>query len=72
MSYIVEDEDGNAVVKQPTCPRCGHLPFRVLGLDSQAFCGTNDCAQMTWDPRLTALELIENAKEIVITEGPLE
>jgi ribosomal protein S27AE len=60
--YIVEDEDGNAVVKQPTCPWCGQLPF--LGLDSQAFCGNNACAAITWNPRLTARELIENAHRI--------
>lgn len=68
--YIVEDDDGNPVVKQPTCPRCGQLPVRVFGLDSQAFCGNNDCAQFTWNPRMTALELIENAQEMVITSEP--
>ena len=37
------------------CPRCGRRA--VLALDNQAFCLTDGCPVIAWDPRKTAREI---------------
>jgi NAD-dependent SIR2 family protein deacetylase len=38
-------------ILSPVCPLCGAAPLLVLGVYSQAFCPTEDCAVLTWNPR---------------------
>jgi hypothetical protein len=40
----------------PTCPLCGGPPLFVLLGCVQAFCGTDNCPAMCWNPSLTAEE----------------
>jgi hypothetical protein len=35
------------------CPLCSQPPYGVLGGGTQAFCGTDDCKVVIWDPTLT-------------------
>lgn len=37
----------------PDCPECGHPPRIVVG-PTQAFCGTDTCPVLAWNPSLTA------------------
>ncbi len=46
------------------CPGCGRPPIWVFGGGSQAWCGTDDCPILTWNPRLTLAELNAGAKMI--------
>jgi hypothetical protein len=39
------------------CPGCGEPPLYLLGGGTQAFCGTDDCPWLTWDPTKTLAEL---------------
>ena len=41
---------------RPCCPRCGELPRFVLGGGTQAFCFTDGCAVMTWNPYIADFE----------------
>jgi hypothetical protein len=40
------------------CPGCGQLA--ALALPGQAWCGTDDCAVLAWNPRHTLAELTED------------
>ena len=44
------------------CPGCGQPP--VMAFATQAFCGTDDCKVITWNPTLTMDELLDNAQHI--------
>lgn len=48
--------------KAPDCPYCGHPPFMVLS--SQAFCGTEDCPCVMWNPDLTPAQNLVNVTEV--------
>jgi len=43
-----------------SCPACGGPPALVIA-GQQAFCGSADCAVVTWDPSLTLGELLARA-----------
>ncbi len=42
----------------PLCPLCSQLPYAVLGGGTQAFCATDDCKVITWDPTKPVDELL--------------
>lgn len=46
------------------CPECGQRAPRVLR--DQAFCGNDQCAVFTWNPRLTAAENVEGSSRITL------
>ena len=46
------------------CPACHEPPVWVLGGGTQAWCGTDDCPILTWDPTKTRAELNAEAKLI--------
>lgn len=52
----------------PVCPRCGQPPIMVLDEGRQAFCGTEGCAVMAWNPTQTPEELEADKKEITLPE----
>ena len=39
-----------------TCPLCGEPPVWLLGGGRQAFCGSEDCKIVTWNPTRTVDE----------------
>lgn len=50
------------------CPLCSQPPRWLLGGGTQAFCGTDDCKVVTWDPTRT---IDENLTDIgFIDLGP--
>ena len=51
------------------CPGCGEAPYMVMGGGTQAFCGTDDCPFLTWDPTKTLAELNADAKMINLSAG---
>ena len=51
-------------VQTPRCPHCGQLPEMILADGHQAFCGTDDCRVLTWDPFLTAEENTANSTTV--------
>lgn len=46
---------GQAVLT-PDCPLCGQPPLLVLGDATQAWCGTENCRTLTWNPSKTVDE----------------
>lgn len=46
------------------CPFCGEPPVYLLGGGTQAFCGTDDCPVVTWDPTKTRAELAADMQMI--------
>ena len=46
------------------CPWCGEPPVMLFGGGTQAFCGTDDCACLTWDPAKTLAELNADARVV--------
>jgi hypothetical protein len=42
------------------CPLCSQPPMWLLGGGRQAFCGTDDCKVLTWDPTMTVDEFISD------------
>lgn len=48
-------------------PACDQPPWAVMGGGTQAFCGTDDCAVMTWNPQVTAAEFEATAEPIQLT-----
>jgi len=57
-----------AEILTPDCPWCGEQPFMVMGGGTQAFCGTETCPCLTWDPSKSAAENRRNATVARITE----
>lgn len=53
-----------------SCPGCGSPPEFLFGDGHQAFCGTDECPWLTWDPALTLAELNASAKTIDLREAP--
>lgn len=51
------------------CPGCGEDPVFLFGGGTQAFCGTDDCPILTWNPTKTLAELNADSKAIDL-EGP--
>ena len=58
--------EGRAVTAQPCCPLCGQPPLMVMGGWTQAFCGSDDCEALTWNPQeaITAEEFRARAKRV--------
>ena len=44
------------------CPGCGKPPMFLFGGGHQAFCGSDDCRVLTWDPAQTVAEFYASAK----------
>ena len=52
------------------CPACGEPPIWLFGGGTQAWCQTDDCPILTWNPTMTLAELNANAKAVDLrTEG---
>jgi hypothetical protein len=51
------------------CPGCGELPVFLFGGGTQAWCGTDDCPILTWNPELSLAELNADAKAIDLHMG---
>ena len=49
------------------CPGCGEPPVFLFGGGTQAWCGTDDCPILTWNPEKTLAEL--NADVQVVDLG---
>jgi len=56
----VSDEPGAPVGLK--CPACGEPPLWLFV--NQAWCGTDDCPVLTWDPGKTRAELAADSKVI--------
>jgi hypothetical protein len=46
------------------CPGCGEVPLWLFGGGTQAWCGTDDCPILTWNPTKTLAELNADSKVI--------
>jgi len=46
------------------CPGCGRHAMMILGGGTQAFCGSDDCSILMWDPTKTLEELMADMHEI--------
>ncbi len=51
-----------AEILTPRCPLCGQPPLWVLGGGTQAFCGNDDCPQLTWNPVVSLDQNLLNAR----------
>ena len=52
----------------PFCPWCDEPPCMVMGGGTQAFCGSDACPCLTWDPSKSKAENRRNATVTRITE----
>ena len=54
------------------CPNCGEDPVWVFGDGTQAWCWTDDCPVLTWNPTLSRAELAADSKVIDLQakDGP--
>lgn len=46
------------------CPACGEPPVWLMGGGTQAWCQTDDCPILTWNPTKTLAELNADSKVI--------
>lgn len=46
------------------CPACGEPPLWLFGGGTQAWCGTDDCPILTWNPTKTLTELAAELKVV--------
>ena len=53
-----------ARILTPLCPLCSEPPIMVLGGGTQAFCGSDDCVLLTWNPSLSLDDNLLDAKGI--------
>ncbi len=51
-----------AEILTPCCPLCDEPPIWVLGGGTQAFCGNDDCPQLTWNPVVSLDQNLLNAR----------
>ena len=51
------------------CPGCGEPPVFLFGGGTQAWCGTDDCPILTWNPEMTLAELNADATAIDLHAG---
>lgn len=51
------------------CPGCGERPVFLFGGGSQAWCGSDDCPILTWNPELSLAELNADAGTIDLGGG---
>lgn len=58
-----------ATAKCPTCPHCGQPPSLLLAGGRQAFCGTDTCESVCWDPAHTPAHQIAHQQEIRAAGG---
>ena len=56
-----------AEVLTPDCPWCGQPPVMVMGGGTQAFCGTDTCPCLTWDPSKSGAENRRNVNVVSFT-----
>lgn len=59
--------DVHPEVRMPVCPGCGQPPEFLLGGGTQAFCGSEACRVVTWDPTSDPERFWVEAKEISFT-----
>jgi hypothetical protein len=52
------------------CPGCGEPPLWLMGDGTQAWCGTDDCPILTWNPSKTLAELNADSKAIDLGQKP--
>lgn len=50
------------------CPGCGEPPLWLFG-DTQAWCVTDDCPFLTWNPTKTLAELNADSKAVSLPPG---
>lgn len=53
-----------ADILTPRCPVCDEEPMMVMGGGTQAFCGTDDCQVLTWDPSKSRAHFFATAKRV--------
>jgi hypothetical protein len=51
------------------CPACGQQPGMLFGGGTQAFCWTDDCPVLTWDPSKSRAYFFANASEVTLTHN---
>lgn len=49
------------------CPGCGEPPLWLFG--NQAWCGTDDCPILIWNPTKTLAELNADSKVVNLPDG---
>lgn len=59
-------------IPTPDCPLCGQPPYMVMGGGTQAFCFTDDCPVLTWNPAETREHFLATAQQVQITENEQE
>lgn len=57
-----------AEILTPRCPLCDSVPYMVMGGGTQAFCPTDDCLVLTWDPSATVDENMQDMRPVQIRE----
>jgi hypothetical protein len=62
----------SAAVRMPVCPGCSKPPRFLMGGGTQAFCGTDTCRVMTWDPTGDPATFWDDAVEMEITAPPVK
>jgi hypothetical protein len=60
-------------LKTPNCPYCGAAARIMVGANIRpmAWCPTDDCDAVTWDPTVAAAQLIQEARPMEIRSTPL-
>lgn len=54
-------------VRSPTCPSCGAAPephLTSITWPAQAWCATDECAVLIWNPRASARENLDGGQEV--------
>ena len=54
-------------VRSPNCPLCGQPPMMLMGGGTQAFCGTDECRAISWNPYDDPATFLATAKRIDLT-----
>lgn len=52
----------------PLCFGCGSPPVMVFGGGTQAFCGNEGCRVLTWNPRATVDENLEDMGHVELPQ----
>ena len=64
MIDFLEDDPGGLDLACPRCPVCNEPPAFILRGAVQAFCGTEDCPAMTWNPSRSAVDNLADMHEV--------
>ena len=51
------------------CPGCGEPPVFLFGGGTQAWCGTDDCRWLIWDPTKTLADLTADVQVVDLPAG---